>query len=676
MKKKTNFLKLIQRWGIVLILSISVSIIIIDIFISYQEFHLHADQMRNDYVTRQKQIIKREVDSVVDMIKHEKATSESLTKLKIKSRVYEAYSIAQNIYLQNKTTMSKPEIQQMIINALRPIRFEQKTGYYFISQPDGVAQLFPSSPKMEGRNLLDVQDTQGQYITKDMIKIIKQSGEGFYQYRWTKPGNKGSDFKKISFIKQFRPFDWFIGTALYVDDIENSIKKDLLSDISKIRFGKEGYIFVNRLNGDALVSNGKLLNGSKKLWEVFNKNPEKTKQIFKKEHKAALLPGGDYISYSLIKLTAPDKEAKKISYIYGIQDLQWLVSAGVYLDDVEEGIAARHTELDNKNKIKIFFFILVVLGIAAVFLILFNSLNDKLKNDFKLFSSFFRKAVLSDERIDLKQIQFYELEQMGINANRMLENKAEIQQNLISEKERLVSIFEAARNVAFIKTDPTIKTPKIIEFSPGAEYIFGYKSEEIIGKPVSILHLPEDVKKFPEVFKRMKKNKKGFTDESALVKKSGEKFSALFTIHPIFNDSGKMTAALGIAIDITTRINAEEALKESEAKSKALLNAIPDLIFVLDKEGVFLDHHATNMDDLLAPPEMFLGKKFQTILPEEIASPMTIVFERVLTTNQIQSYEYQLPMHGQTNYFAARIIPYGKEKVISIISNITEQKKT
>ena len=74
---------------------------------------------------------------------------------------------------------------------------------------------------------------------------------------------------------------------MYVDDVERQIKADLLSIISRIRFGKEGYIFINRLNGDALVSNGQLFSGTKKLWEIFDKNPEEMKDIFKKEYNAA-----------------------------------------------------------------------------------------------------------------------------------------------------------------------------------------------------------------------------------------------------------------------------------------------------------------------------------------------------------------------------------------------------
>ncbi len=101
MRKRTNFINLIKLWGIVFLLGIGVSIVAIDVIASYRDFNSRADQMRADYIVRQKQIIKQEVNRVVDLISYEKEQSEILTRSKIKSRVYEAYSIAQNIYQQN-----------------------------------------------------------------------------------------------------------------------------------------------------------------------------------------------------------------------------------------------------------------------------------------------------------------------------------------------------------------------------------------------------------------------------------------------------------------------------------------------------------------------------------------------------------------------------------------------
>ena len=104
-KKKIKFTKLIQIWQIVFLIVLGGSILTIDIIRSYQDFNSRANQMRVDYTARQKKMIKQQVEHVVDMIHHEKAQSENLTKSKIKSRVYESYAIAQHIYQENSPNL-------------------------------------------------------------------------------------------------------------------------------------------------------------------------------------------------------------------------------------------------------------------------------------------------------------------------------------------------------------------------------------------------------------------------------------------------------------------------------------------------------------------------------------------------------------------------------------------
>jgi PAS domain S-box-containing protein len=129
---------------------------------------------------------------------------------------------------------------------------------------------------------------------------------------------------------------------------------------------------------------------------------------------------------------------------------------------------------------------------------------------------------------------------------------------------RFRSIFESAENVSLIMTDLAGKEAHILEFSPGAERIFGYSREEVIGKPVAMLHLQEDMDRFPEVIEAMGQEREGFTGESTLIRKSGERFPVLFTTHPIFDAQGNMTASLSVSIDITDLKRAEEALIKSE----------------------------------------------------------------------------------------------------------------
>ena len=558
MRKKTNFINLIKLWGIISLIGIGVSIVAIDVIASYRDFNSRADQMRADYIAHQKQIIKEEVNRVVDLISYEKKQSEILTRSKIKSRVYEAYSIAQNIYQQNKTAKSKAKIQKMIMDALRPIRFEKGSGYYFATRLDGVNMLFADKPEKEGLNLLDVQDTRDQYVIKDMIKVVRQSGEGFYEYHWTKPDSPGSDFKKISFIKRFEPYDWFIATGLYVDDVEDQIKANLLSTISRIRFGKEGYIFINRLNGDALVSNGKLFSGTKKLWEVFNKNPEQMKDIFDKEYNAALKPEGDYIYYSHIKLTTPNKESPKASFIYGIPDLQWLVGAGVYLDDVETDIALMQTKLNNQIKEKMLYFILIVMGIVALFFLFFNWLNRGLKNDFNLIVSFFNRAAHSDEEIDREPIKFVELDQMAEYANKMLTDRKQAEEALRESEKKYRNLFENLYDVYYRTDDKGL----ITLLSPSVERHFGYTPDELIGQNMKNFYVQP--KKREEFLSLLIKD--GYVDnfEAQLKGKDNSAIWVSTNAKLLKDEEGNIIGVEGITRDVTYPKKLEEQIRQSQ----------------------------------------------------------------------------------------------------------------
>jgi two-component system, cell cycle sensor histidine kinase and response regulator CckA len=450
MRKRANFTKLIKSWGLIFLLGIGASIVAIDVLGSIHDFNARVEKMRSDYIVRQKNMIRQEVNRVVDLITYEKAQGNILAKHEIKSRVIDAYSIAENLYRQNRNEKTDNEIKKWILDALRPLRFESGNGFYSIIGLDGVGVLFPDRPRMEGLNLLNLRDAHGQSAIKDIIEIASISGEGFYEYHRTKPGSSGNDFKKISFIKLFEPYGWIIGTGFYSADVEKQIKGHLLPAISRIRFGKEGYIFINRLNGDALVSNGELFPETKKLWEVFDKNPEEMKGIFKKEYAAALKPDGDYIYYSHIKLSAPEKESPKVSFIQGIPDLQWLVGAGVYLDDVEADIATLRSELNHQIKVRTLLFALIVAGIIALFILFFNGLNRALIKDFNLFLSFFKTAANSDVEMDRNTIRFKELDQIAENANKMLSRRKQAEEAVKTAHERFLKVLNSIDATVYV----------------------------------------------------------------------------------------------------------------------------------------------------------------------------------------------------------------------------------
>ena len=129
------------------------------------------------------------------------------------------------------------------------------------------------------------------------------------------------------------------------------------------------------------------------------------------------------------------------------------------------------------------------------------------------------------------------------------------------------------------------------------------------------------------------------------------------------------------AIDLTERKKAEEKLRESEEKNRAILQALPDLMFVQSKDGVYLDYHAKDPKALLVEPEKFLGKNMQEVLPEELAQVFARCFESLMATRETVVQEYSLFIAGETRHYEARMVRHNGDKILSVVRDITERKQ-
>jgi rsbT co-antagonist protein RsbR len=93
--------------------------------------------------------------------------------------------------------------------------------------------------------------------------------------------------------------------------------------------------------------------------------------------------------------------------------------------------------------------------------------------------------------------------------------------------------------------------------------------------------------------------------------------------------------------DMTSQLQAETELRQSEQRNRALLAAIPDLMFVLSADGIFLDYKA---DKLLLPPEAFLNRHVNEVLPPPLAAQVLSHLDRLKRTGDMQVYEYQIEL--------------------------------
>jgi len=122
------------------------------------------------------------------------------------------------------------------------------------------------------------------------------------------------------------------------------------------------------------------------------------------------------------------------------------------------------------------------------------------------------------------------------------------------------------------------------------------------------------------------------------------------------------------------RAQAEAELRRSEARNRALLDALPDMIFVIGADGVFHDYKATR-DQLLAPPENFLGRHIREILPPDVAELTLSHVAKAIRSDDIQYYEYELFFEDRYREYEARMGRCGPDEILIVVRDITERKQ-
>ena len=132
----------------------------------------------------------------------------------------------------------------------------------------------------------------------------------------------------------------------------------------------------------------------------------------------------------------------------------------------------------------------------------------------------------------------------------------------------------------------------------------------------------------------------------------------------------------GVILDITERKEAELALQQREGQNLAMLTAIPDLMFRISREGIWLGYVRPNkMVELLPETNIPVGQSISKYLPEAIAEHRLRMTQQALTTGELLINEQQLSVNGQLRYEEVRVVPSGPDEVLFMIRDISDRKR-
>lgn len=235
------------------------------------------------------------------------------------------------------------------------------------------------------------------------------------------------------------------------------------------------------------------------------------------------------------------------------------------------------------------------------------------------------------------------------------------------QRENLSTFFNTINDFLFVMDEDGT----ILQVNNTVIDRLGYRPEEVVNKSILEFY-PADLKE--EAGRVTEKILEGDleTNNIPLLSKDGE-------LIPVETKMIKgrwncKPAVFGISRDISKRLWMENELRESERQKSAMIEAIPDFLFRIDKDNRFTFVHANNAEALLVSPEKAIGKLCEEILPPHLANQTKEIAALVLKTGRIEEYDYSIEIEGIKQYFEARMVKCSTDEVLVLVRDITERK--
>ncbi|MEH1824053.1 MAG: PAS domain S-box protein [Nostoc sp.] len=222
------------------------------------------------------------------------------------------------------------------------------------------------------------------------------------------------------------------------------------------------------------------------------------------------------------------------------------------------------------------------------------------------------------------------------------------------------------------RQDGSIFIPYI---SSGCKYLYELEPEAIQADYQVLYKLihPQDIQAFVESIAVCRTTGKPWYWEGRIVTPSGKLKWIQVTSQPAIQEAGNLLWN-GLVMDITEQKQAQEKLQACEARYQAILDAIPDLMFRISRDGEYLDLKSKGANVTLSREEI-VGKHLEELLPSDVAAISQVAIAKTLDSGTLQTCEYKLPTPLGIRDYEARLVVSGQDEVLAIVRDITDRKQ-
>jgi len=375
---------------------------------------------KEDLLQARKIEIKTQIDTASKAIEsfYNESKMENVAK-SVEKRSLEFQATLMRFYNENKNKYSQEQLKNELKRFIKSYRYDSGVGYYWINDFHYKMVMHPIKPNFDGKIFINTPKVPFVALAVDALKK-PHTNHAIISYKFLNPKTGKYEFK-ISSVFVFKPFNWILGTGAYKSYLANKLKNQAKKVVGHLRYGDNGYFWINDING-------KMISHPKTYLEGRNFAHDSKVPFVELGIKLAKTKGEGYIHYDFPK-AGSDKYEPKISYIKYFSEWQWMIGTGVYVDDINKKVTQMQLESTKKINTMIFTIISVTLIAMVILLIILwifiqqsiskpiNQLKDKILDVSKTHDLRQRANTASTPE---------EIKEMGDNFNSLMSSLQEV----------------------------------------------------------------------------------------------------------------------------------------------------------------------------------------------------------------------------------------------------------
>ena len=260
-------------------------------------------------------------------------------RAQLKSIVDVAYQTVEQVH--SRTDLDEAQKMRLAGELIGAMRYNE-SDYLWINDMGPKMVMHPIKPALNGKDLSDFKDPDGKKLFVEFVNVCRQKGEGTVDYLWPKPGHD-QPVAKLSYVKLFKPWNWVIGTGVYLEAAEQRFMEDAKKAIAQLRYGPKGqdYFWINDMSPKMIMHPIKPALDGKDLSASQDPNGKK---LFVEMVDVCRDEGEGFVDY-MWPMPGHDDPVPKLSYVRLFEPWGWIVGTGIYLDDVDQAIHAKEAEI-------------------------------------------------------------------------------------------------------------------------------------------------------------------------------------------------------------------------------------------------------------------------------------------------------------------------------------------